>query len=149
MREAGEYAVRGGIVDLFPPGFEEPVRVDLFGDEVEKIRNFDPMSQRTTGERERLSLQSMVEFTLDEPSIARFRTGIERGQVHVHRSRSVEAAASFPDDSLDWVYIDGDHTYEAVRADLAAYYRTIRPGGYGIWAARNRAPWFLAATPTR
>ncbi len=75
VREAGEYAVRGGIVDLFPPGFEEPVRIDLFGDEVEKIRNFDPMSQRTTGERERLSLQSMVEFTLDEPSIARFRTG--------------------------------------------------------------------------
>jgi transcription-repair coupling factor (superfamily II helicase) len=64
VREAGEYAVRGGIVDLFPPGFEEPVRIDLFGDEVEKIRNFDPMSQRTTGERERLSLQSMVEFTL-------------------------------------------------------------------------------------
>jgi transcription-repair coupling factor (superfamily II helicase) len=75
VREAGEYAVRGGIVDLFPPGFEEPVRIDLFGDEVEKIRNFDPMSQRTTGERKDLSLQSMVEFTLDEPSIARFRTG--------------------------------------------------------------------------
>ena len=67
--------LRGGIVDLFPPGFEEPVRLDLFGDEVEKIRNFDPMSQRTTGERDRLSLQTMVEFTLDEPSIARFRSG--------------------------------------------------------------------------
>ncbi|HEX4505817.1 MAG TPA: transcription-repair coupling factor, partial [Alphaproteobacteria bacterium] len=75
VREAGEYAVRGGIVDLFPPGFEEPVRIDLFGDEVEKIRNFDPMSQRSTGEREKLSLQSMVEFTLDEASIARFRAG--------------------------------------------------------------------------
>ena len=75
VREAGEYAVRGGIVDLFPPGFEEPVRLDLFGDEVEKIRNFDPATQRTTGERDRLSLQSMVEFTLDEPSIVRFRTG--------------------------------------------------------------------------
>jgi transcription-repair coupling factor (superfamily II helicase) len=75
VREAGEYAVRGGIVDLFPPGFEEPVRIDLFGDEVEKIRNFDPMSQRSTGEREQLSLQSMVEFTLDEASIARFRAG--------------------------------------------------------------------------
>ena len=75
VREAGEYAVRGGIVDLFPPGFDEPARIDLFGDEIEKIRNFDPMSQRTTGERERLSLQSMVEFTLDEASIARFRTG--------------------------------------------------------------------------
>jgi transcription-repair coupling factor (superfamily II helicase) len=75
VREAGEFAVRGGIVDLFPPGFEEPVRLDLFGDEIEKIRNFDPMSQRTTGERDHLSLQSMVEFTLDDASIARFRAG--------------------------------------------------------------------------
>jgi transcription-repair coupling factor (superfamily II helicase) len=75
VREAGEYAVRGGIVDLFPPGFEEPVRLDLFGDEVERIRSFDPMSQRTTGERGGLSLRSMAEFTLDDASIARFRAG--------------------------------------------------------------------------
>jgi transcription-repair coupling factor (superfamily II helicase) len=75
VREAGEYAVRGGIVDLFPPGFEEPVRLDLFGDEIEKIRNFDPLSQRTTGERTHIALQSMAEFTLDDAAIARFRTG--------------------------------------------------------------------------
>ncbi len=75
VREAGEYAVRGDIVDLFPPGFDEPVRLDLFGDEVEKIRNFDPISQRSTGERTSLSLQPMTEFTLDEASIARFRAG--------------------------------------------------------------------------
>jgi predicted O-methyltransferase YrrM len=61
--------------------------------------------------------------------IDRFSSAIERGQVHVHRSRSVAAASSFGDASLDWVYIDGDHTYEAVKADLHAYYRTIRPGG--------------------
>jgi transcription-repair coupling factor (superfamily II helicase) len=75
VREAGEFAVRGGIVDLFPPGFEEPVRLDLFGDEVEKIRSFDPLSQRTTGERKGISLQSMAEFTLDDGAIALFRTG--------------------------------------------------------------------------
>jgi transcription-repair coupling factor (superfamily II helicase) len=75
VREAGEFAVRGGIVDLFPPGFDEPVRLDLFGDEVEKIRNFDPLSQRTTGERKSLALQSMAEFTFDDASIARFRSG--------------------------------------------------------------------------
>ena len=75
MREPGEFAVRGGIVDLFPPGFEEPLRLDLFGDEVEKIRSFDPISQRTTGERRSLSLETMAEFTLDEESITRFRNG--------------------------------------------------------------------------
>jgi Methyltransferase domain len=68
----------------------------------------------------------------------RFSTEIERGRVIVRRSRSVAAAAELPGDALDWVYIDGDHTYEAVKADLEAYYRVIRPGGllagddYGI-----------------
>jgi predicted O-methyltransferase YrrM len=62
--------------------------------------------------------------------VERFRSNIERGQVHVQRSRSLVAAASFADGCLDWVYIDGDHTYEAVKADLDAYYRTVKPGGF-------------------
>ena len=60
----------------------------------------------------------------------RFRVNIDRGQVELHRSRSLEAAATFPDGALDWAYIDGDHTYEAVKADLEAYYRTVKPGGF-------------------
>ncbi|MFE0754911.1 transcription-repair coupling factor [Inquilinus sp. NPDC058860] len=75
VREPGEFAVRGGIVDLFPPGTEEPLRLDLFGDELEKIRRFDPMSQRTTGEVERITLKPMGEVFLDSASIARFRSG--------------------------------------------------------------------------
>ena len=49
VMEAGEYAVRGGIVDVFAPGTAEPLRLDLFGDELESIRTFDPMTQRTSG----------------------------------------------------------------------------------------------------
>src|SRR6476620_11634982 len=48
VREAGEYAVRGGILDLFPPGMDLPVRLDFFGDTLESIRSFDPETQRTT-----------------------------------------------------------------------------------------------------
>ena len=48
VRERGEFAVRGGILDLFAPGEEEPVRLDFFGDTLETIRAFDPASQRTT-----------------------------------------------------------------------------------------------------
>jgi SAM-dependent methyltransferase len=62
--------------------------------------------------------------------LERFREPIEGGRVQVHRARSVDAAAAFEPASLDWAYIDGDHTYEAVRADLEAYYRAIRPGGF-------------------
>lgn len=73
VREAGEYTVRGGIIDLFPPGYEEPLRMDLFGDEIESIRSFDPMSQLTTGKVETFALQPVSEFFLDDESISRFR----------------------------------------------------------------------------
>ena len=76
VREPGEYAVRGGIVDLFPPGVETPLRLDLFGDEVEDIRAFDPTSQRTIDARvERCVLRPASEVTLSYETIARFRAG--------------------------------------------------------------------------
>jgi len=75
VREPGEYAVRGGIVDLYPPGTEEPFRLDLFGDEIEGIRRFDPLSQRTTDKATDLVLEPMSELLLDAESISRFRQG--------------------------------------------------------------------------
>lgn len=75
VREAGEYAIRGGIIDLFPPGYDEPLRIDLFGDEVESIRSFDPASQRTDKKLSHFALHPATEFFLDEASIARFRSG--------------------------------------------------------------------------
>ena len=75
VREPGEFAVRGGIVDLFPPGTAEPLRLDLFGDELEGVRAFDPLSQRTTGTRDAVVLRPMSELFLDRESIARFRSG--------------------------------------------------------------------------
>ena len=75
VREPGEFALRGGIVDIFPSGAEEPVRIDLFGDEVESIRSFDALSQRTTGKRDAVLFMPVSEIMLDEAAIARFRTG--------------------------------------------------------------------------
>ncbi len=74
VMEPGEYAIRGGLIDLFAPGLEEPVRIDLFGDEIESIRTFDPVTQRTTGTREDVFLKPMSETVLTSESIARFRT---------------------------------------------------------------------------
>lgn len=62
--------------------------------------------------------------------LARFAAEIDSGQIVVVRRRSLDAASAFGDASLDWVYIDGDHRYEAVKADLAAYYPKVKPGGY-------------------
>lgn len=75
VRESGEYATRGGIIDIFPSGVENPVRIDLFGDEVESIREFDPGTQRTTQKIQHFTLQPATEYLLDEESIARFRSG--------------------------------------------------------------------------
>ncbi|MEM1378272.1 MAG: transcription-repair coupling factor, partial [Pseudomonadota bacterium] len=79
VREVGEFAVRGGILDIFAPGFEEPVRLDFFGDQLETVRSFDPATQRTTKQREGFSLLPMSEVTLRQLTISRFRKNyIER-----------------------------------------------------------------------
>ena len=52
------------------------------------------------------------------------------GRSSFRRARSVDAAAFFPDESLDWVYIDADHAYEGVKRDLDAYFRVVKPGGF-------------------
>jgi transcription-repair coupling factor (superfamily II helicase) len=75
VREAGEYAIRGGIIDLFAPGMAEPVRLDFFGDTLESIRAFDPETQRTTEELRALNLVPMAEFQLTSDTIRLFRTG--------------------------------------------------------------------------
>src|SRR5262250_215052 len=75
VREAGEYAVRGGIIDLFPPGIYDPVRLDFFGDTLESIRTFDPETQRSTDQLHALNLVPVAEFQLTTETIRRFRTG--------------------------------------------------------------------------
>ena len=75
VREPGEYAIRGGIVDVFPPGSDDPVRIDLFGDDIERIRVFDPMTQLSAAERDGFVLEPVSEAPLDRASIERFRTG--------------------------------------------------------------------------
>ena len=69
----GEYAVRGGLIDLYPMGSPVPYRVDLFGDEVDSIRTFDPDSQRSLYPVPEVRLLPGREFPMDEASRAAFR----------------------------------------------------------------------------
>ncbi|OJU50415.1 MAG: transcription-repair coupling factor [Mesorhizobium sp. 61-13] len=73
VRGVGEFAVRGGILDLYAPGWSEALRLDFFGDTLESIRAFDVASQRTTGQRHAMSLQAMSEVALTPETISRFR----------------------------------------------------------------------------
>lgn len=75
VRETGEYAVRGGIVDLFPPGLPQPIRLDFFGDQLESIRTFDPETQRSLATMRALDLVPVSETQLTTESIRRFRQG--------------------------------------------------------------------------
>jgi len=74
VMEPGEFAIRGGLIDIYPPGLAEPVRIDLFGDEVDGLRSFDPVSQRTTSPCAGVTLKPMSEIVLSAETIARFRS---------------------------------------------------------------------------
>jgi transcription-repair coupling factor (superfamily II helicase) len=75
VREPGEYAVRGGILDLYPAGLDQPVRLDFFGDSLESIRTFDAETQRTLLDMRSLDLVPISEFQLTTETIRRFRMG--------------------------------------------------------------------------
>ena len=75
VREPGEYAVRGGILDLYPPGMDMPVRLDFFGDALETIRSFDAQTQISEEQLRGLDLVPVAEFQLVTETIRRFRTG--------------------------------------------------------------------------
>src|SRR5450631_655527 len=89
VREPGDYAVRGGILDLFPPGMDMPVRFDFFGDALETIRTFDAQTQRSETQLRGLDLVPVAEFQLITETIRRFRTGYV-----------AEFGAATPDDLL-------------------------------------------------
>ncbi|TDL91248.1 transcription-repair coupling factor [Meridianimarinicoccus aquatilis] len=73
VTEPGDYAVRGGIIDIFPPGEGGPVRLDLFGDVLDGARRFDPGTQRTTEKLDYVELAPVSEIILDDSAITRFR----------------------------------------------------------------------------
>ncbi|WP_428378098.1 transcription-repair coupling factor [Lichenicoccus sp.] len=75
VMEPGEFATRGGIFDVYPSGETEPVRLDLFGDEVDNIRGFEATTQRSTGKRNEFVLRPVAELSFDADSVRQFRTG--------------------------------------------------------------------------
>jgi transcription-repair coupling factor (superfamily II helicase) len=112
VREPGECAVRGGIVDIFPPGSGQPVRLDLFGDEVERIRAFDAVSQRSTGALTTIALEPVSELMLDPASIERFRIGYR------------EAFGAVTDDPL-YVAVSEGRKYVGMEHWLPLFHETL------------------------
>ena len=96
VREKGEYAIRGGIIDVFPPTRAEPIRMDLFGDTLDKMRSFDPETQRSTGDLQSVSFAPVSEILFSDGVLSLFR-------------EKYLAAFGHP---------GGDPMYEATRAEI-------------------------------
>lgn len=75
VMEPGEFAARGGIVDVYPPGAGAPQRLDFFGDTLEGVRVFDALSQRTIAKADRVDLIPISEVPLSDDAVTRFRQG--------------------------------------------------------------------------
>jgi transcription-repair coupling factor (superfamily II helicase) len=88
----GEFARRGGIVDIFPPGESLPVRIDFFGDEIDSIRRFDPTDQRTVGTAERATLLPASEFLVPRGGPGELRARLGRGAARLPERLAADLA---------------------------------------------------------
>ncbi|MEP3677140.1 transcription-repair coupling factor [Sulfitobacter sp.] len=113
VMEPGDYAVRGGIIDIYPPGDMGPVRLDLFGDVLDGARRFDPATQRTTEKLGLVELAPVSEVILDEAAITRFR-----------QNYRIEFGAAGTDDPL-YEAISAGRKHQGAEHWLAFYYDTL------------------------
>ncbi|MES2984773.1 MAG: transcription-repair coupling factor [Pseudomonadota bacterium] len=113
VMEAGEYAVRGSLIDLFPSGHEEAIRIDMFGDEVESLRRFDPLSQISDAPVEALELRPVSEVLLQPDTISRFR------------QRYLELFGAVTRDDPLYESISASRTYAGMEHWLPLFYDTL------------------------
>ena len=73
VREFGEFSIRGGIVDIFAHADQDPIRLDFFGDEIDSLKYFDSLSQKSLGEAEMLVIQPAHEYVLNDETVSAFR----------------------------------------------------------------------------
>ncbi len=98
--EPGEYAVRGSIIDLFPSGYDDAVRIDYFGDEIESIKTFDALTQSSIAEMPRFQLLPASEISFDTQSREKFRENYRKAFGAVVRAdplyEAISSGAKYP-----------------------------------------------------
>ncbi len=113
VSEPGDYAIRGGIIDIYPPGEGGPVRLDFFGDVLDGARRFEPGSQRTTEKMDVVELAPVSEVILDEAAITRFR-----------QNYRIEFGAAGSDDPL-YEAVSAGRKYQGVEHWLPFFHQRL------------------------
>ena len=121
--EAGEYAVRGSLLDLMPAGAEHALRLDFFGDEIETLRKFDPATQRTLGSAAGFTLLPVSEVLLDDGRVRNFRSG------YLDRFGAAATADPIYDAVSDGRRLAGmEHWLPLFEPELATLFDYLAPG---------------------
>ncbi len=113
VMEPGDYAIRGGIIDIYPPGQSGPVRLDMFGDVLDGLRQFDAATQRTTKTLEKIDLAPVSEVLLEEAAITRFR-----------QNYRIEFGAAGSDDPL-YEAVTAGRKHQGVEHWMPFFYETL------------------------
>ncbi|NNC37636.1 MAG: transcription-repair coupling factor [Acidimicrobiales bacterium] len=148
--EPGDFAIRGGLIDVFPPGFDAPMRLDFFGDELETLRSFDVETQMSTSHHDELVLSPVSEVFLNAETMAQFRKsyiaafggGLSADPVYAAVSQGIryqglehwlpllypamETLVNFVPQSALWAFDDQCQQARAEREDLIADYYQAR-----------------------
>ena len=123
----GEYALRGGILDIYVPEIEHPIRLDFFGKKLEKIRTFDPSSQRSNGSIKEVKIFPVSEIILEEQTIDRFRQNYRRTVGTVQMSDRVYNSIS------EKVLVEGiEHWLPLFTPNLESIFSAFRGGLFFI-----------------
>ncbi|WP_457808166.1 transcription-repair coupling factor [Kushneria sp. EE4] len=154
--EPGEYAFRGALIDLYPVGSEHPLRIDLFDDDVDTLRHFDPDTQRSTDRIERIELLPAHEYPLTQDAIARFREGFETlfDVDPRHCPLYLDALQGIPSPGLEqYLPLFFEHTstlFDHIGSDLRC---ALMPGSFdaaeGHWQSITGRYENLGVDPTR
>jgi len=98
VEDRGDYGIRGGIIDIFPPGYPAPLRIEFYGDVIESIRQFDVLSQRSCGEQEEMWIVPVCEAIFEEENmhqiIERIREHSDQIMLPPNRTEEIVAALS-------------------------------------------------------
>jgi transcription-repair coupling factor (superfamily II helicase) len=147
VEDVGSFAMRGGILDIYPQGFDHPARLEFFGDEIESIRQFDPITQRSVKRVETVRILPAREITLSDDAISRFMSHLKGKRL---KGKEIEEVAL---NVRDRFFFDGMEAYApyfySTAATIASY---LPPDAVYILLERDsletRAADFMAEAET-